>query len=192
MASRQCMVTPISASYRPKKNTGPCSRKDWEEQLRFEQEGIPMNWDGLAPTRGRMRPGDLFIAVYNPTFSRAGNVMIYPIIATHDPSHRLPTWANNIGQGDRRVLDLGNKLGELNWDTWLSLGGHKKVQGSQRVAHPEKIIAHIEALKINIHVDLLTHLKDEVYILSEMKGFGTLSEIQDRLVHIHKDIKRVL
>ena len=55
MASRQCMVTPISASYRPKKNTGPCSRKDWEEQLRFEQEGIPMNWDGLAPTRGRMR-----------------------------------------------------------------------------------------------------------------------------------------
>ena len=158
--SRQCMVTPIAVTHKKK---GSCSLSDWGEQLEFEKNGKQMNWDGPVPSRGTMCAGDIAAIVYNPSIHREGKVLLYPITGTHNPTHRLPTWGDNIGQGDRDVLDLGTKICELDWETWLSLGGHRKVQGTALVATPYKILNHADHIPVKEEIVRLGELRDTLF-----------------------------
>ena len=154
------MVTPIAVKLKTK---GSCSLSDWGEQLDFEKNGKQMNWDGPVPSRGTMCAGDIAAIVYNPSIHREGKVLLYPITGTHNPTHRLPTWGDNIGQGDRDVLDLGTKICELDWETWLSLGGHRKVQGTALVATPYKILNHVDHIPIKKEIVRLGELRDTLF-----------------------------
>ena len=158
--SRQCMVTPIAVEHKKK---GSCSLSDWGEQLDFEKNGKQMNWDGPVPSRGTMCAGDIAAIVYNPSIHREGKVLLYPITGTHNPTHRLPTWGDNIGQGDRDVLDLGTKICELDWETWLSLGGHRKVQGTALVASPHKILNHADRTPVKKEIARLGEIRDTLF-----------------------------
>jgi hypothetical protein len=192
--TRQCMVTPIASAY--KRNGWKCSRRDWEEQQQLEKEGSQMNWDGVPVNRGRMDTNDIFCAVYNPTVSRSGKVIVYPITGTHDPTQRPSSWANSIGQGDRRVLDLGNQICEMDWETWISLGGHRKVQGSTRVKNPQKIVEYVERMETKEtkdHTQLLEMILEETRLLSVMPGCRrALPVIQRRLTALNDYIKQRL
>ena len=188
--NRQVMVTPISANYKKK---GPDPRRDWEHQLELEKKGQLMNWDGLPEKLPyRMKSGDILGVVYNPSVSRKGKVTFYPIIDTHDPSYRLPMWASNIGQNERCVLDLGRRICEIDWETWLSLGGHRKVQGSCRVAKPIHILTFIDLqtqTQLQSHSISLKYISEEIKILSTAHGYGSLLMIQDRLKILNKKIE---
>lgn len=162
------MVTPIASTYRAADR--PCSRRDWEEQLQKEQDGLQMNWDGTPSGRRKLNEGDFFAAVYNPTVSREGKVMFYVITGTRDPSCRLASWSKNIGQSDRRVLDLSIKICECDWKTWLSLGGHRKVQGSTLMAHPEQVVEYVSFKLRVLHADAQRALaaeKEDLRIMFE-------------------------
>ena len=66
-------------------------------------------------------------------------VEIHMIVDIHDPGRRLDSWSANVGQLDRNVLYLTPILFTIPWDTWLSLGGARKVQGTSQV-----VSAHVE------------------------------------------------
>ena len=183
---RQCMVTPIASAY---KRQGACSRRDWEAQQQLEKEGSQMNWDGVPANRGRMDKNDIFCAVYNPTISRPGKVLVYPITDTHDPTQRPSSWANNIGKGDRRVLDLGKQICEMDWETWISLGGHRKVQGSTLVKNSQKIVDYVERMDTHDHTQLLEMILEETQMLSIG---GSLPLVRRRLAALNDYIKQRL
>lgn len=122
-ARPQLLITPCAKT---KKKSGPCSKTDWEEQMlrasRFEQ----LMWDD-GP-KNSSQPGDIFILCRNNI-----SVAFHRIQKILPPTERLPTWAKNIGQGDRNVVYITPELTTMNWDEWLELDGAKKVQGTTAV-----------------------------------------------------------
>ena len=131
-------ITPISKTYKAH-GSGACSRRDWDEQLERENNGEQVMWDGPSKNYPKPTAGDLMSVWHHNKF-----VKIYVITEVHDPGHRLPSWTQNIGQSDRVVVYLAC-LHKIDWDTWISIGGHKRCMGTSLIkTHAEPILAHIQ------------------------------------------------
>ncbi len=129
--TQQLFITPVGAKY---KKTQPCSRRDWDEQDNRERAGEQVMWDG--PRMGRPQPheGDLMAIWRHKTF-----IIIYTITAVLDPSQRLDSWTDNVGQQTRSVLYLSFPK-EVEWDVWIKMGGHKLCRGTNRIRNADKDI----------------------------------------------------
>ena len=115
----QITITPIS-----KDPTRP-SNIDYQEQL----ESNNWCWDEAPPehTTTNLRPkkGQLF-AFYFPnikiTFHRVTEIL--------EPTNRLESWSENVGQTNRKVLMLTNPLKTFTYEEWCNIGGQRKKQGT--------------------------------------------------------------
>jgi len=119
--TNKALVSPINKNSRSKGN------RDYQEQCVRGRDGNQLMWDDAKgnPTN---EPGGVFGFIHN--FDRVEIHMITKICTTDD---RLPSWSDNVGQTDRKVLMLSPLVCVINWVDWIELGGAKKVQGTTRV-----------------------------------------------------------
>ena len=76
-----------------------------------------------------------------------GWIKVFGIKKIYPTSTRLPSWSNNVGQGDRNVVELTrDPLYEGSMVEWRGMLGYKekfKVQGTMQISH-EKICDFIK------------------------------------------------
>ena len=113
----ELLVSPISAN---KKSKGYI---DYREQVDRVAQGKTMFWDDAKGNTAKK--GDFF-GFYH--YKEA--IEIYEIEDVHSPEHRLASWSDNVGQTDRNVIALSDKICEIPWDTWIELGGRSRCQGT--------------------------------------------------------------
>ena len=112
----QLIISPIAATYKKKPGV-PCSKKDYEEQmLRREKTGHPLMWDDSKTNKAQL--GDKFAFVFN-----GDRLVVYTIVGIALPSERMPSWAENVGQTDRRVITLSSDHYSIPWHVWEQYGG---------------------------------------------------------------------
>ena len=125
------LITPIAKSAKPKKS-GPDSHHDYNEQCQRSASGQIMCWDD--DKQNNTQVGDIF-GFYK------GNVCveIHRVDAVQDPSLRLLSWSNNVGQQGRNVLVLSSLLCVIPWNDWVTFGWHASgvLLGTQRVANDQ-------------------------------------------------------
>ena len=116
------IVTPICKTY---KKNGPCSRKDYEEQEKRMERGQQLMWDDSKQNDAKV--GDVFGFVKNNI-----GVIFHRIESVHGPDHRLDTW-NDDDHGGRNVLYLSEKIGKIDWNVWIRIGGSRKAQRTFKI-----------------------------------------------------------
>jgi len=134
------MITPIAQVAKPKKS-GPDSHRDYNEQCERFSRGQPMCWDDNK--HNKTKKNDIF------GFYKGGDcVEIHRVETVHDPSHRLPSWSENVGQGDRNVLMLSPPLYVIPWCDWIKIGWHASgpLLGTQRVANEQSRVQMIQCI----------------------------------------------
>ena len=128
--SARIVITPINKN--PKSN----SYIDYKEQLERVANNKQLMWDDTK--FNRQIEGGLFIFCKNNI-----SVHIHIVNKKCDHSERIPSWSKNVGQGDRNVLLISSELIKYDWVEWISMGGPRKVQGTQHVITNKKnIIDH--------------------------------------------------
>ena len=139
------VITPIN------KNKKSNSNVDYREQLERVSTGYYIwCWDDSKYNTANI--GEYF------GFLFYGNkVVIHIIKSIKNKNERLPSWSNNVGQGDRRVLELTYPLFEIDWCTWILIGGCKKCMGTYRTTN--LITKHTELYKYL--TNKMNELKDE-------------------------------
>jgi hypothetical protein len=115
------VCTPISKKF---KTHGPNSKLDFlEQEMRTKDNANVWCWDDTKYNTAR--PDDYFaFKFYNE------KVIIHKIVSVKNPSDRLPSWASNVGHGDRNVLILSDPLKTLSWEEWVEIGGPKDRMGT--------------------------------------------------------------
>ena len=121
---RNFLITPIAKDY--KTCEGPCSKKDWDEQVSRGANFVQMMWDDS--TFNKSRVGDVLIVWHHQK-----GVTFHHIEAIHPPNQRLPSWSNNVGQTDRQVLYISSEFARMNWDEWSSHDAHQRCMGTTPV-----------------------------------------------------------
>ena len=90
----------------------------------------------------KSKVGDYFAFVQNDYCAQ-----IHEIIDVLSPEHRLPTWSSNVGQQKRNVLMLSKTKCIIDWADWITIGGPKKVQGTQSVkTNLQQILVYIDSV----------------------------------------------
>jgi len=138
LESTNIIMTPVARVAKPKKS-GPDSYRDYNEQCERFMRGQPMCWDDDKYNKTIVH--DIF------GFYKGGDcVEIHRVEAVHDPSHRLPSWSENVGQGDRNVLMLSCPLCVIPWCDWIKFGWHASGSflGTQRVANEQSRVQMIQ------------------------------------------------
>ena len=128
-------ITPIAKDF---KKEGPCSRKDWNEQLERASEFKQMMWDDTP--KNNSKKGDILMVWHHMK-----GVTFHSIQDVLPPSKRLPSWSNNVGQGDRQVLYISSEFARLEWNEWIKAGGQSRCMGTSSVKTAVPTI--IDALK---------------------------------------------
>ena len=149
--SNFAIVTPINKDQKSK------SRKDYNEQIIRGKRGQQIMWDDAKgnPTH---KVGGAFGFVQN-----SNRVEIHMIIGIYNPTHRLKSWSDNVGQTDRNVLHLSPILTTISWNHWLILGGARKVQGTTRVVSAHKKLSSY----LRTHIGNIEHVKETGEIILE-------------------------
>ena len=134
--------TPKAKEFDPNDVTpsSPDSKRDYGEQLERMNESMKPMWDDSKFNKSKSHT-TLFGFVFNNECVR-----FHLIEQVLSPENRLISWSRNVGHGNRNVLELSNMIYEMEWNVWIKLGGHKKVQGTQALANKsalEQIIDHI-------------------------------------------------
>lgn len=142
--TKAILITPIAQKY---KKIGPCSLRDWEEQLLRYKEGRQMMWDDSKLNNSS--PGDI-LAVWH--YKRA--ITFHHITAVYPPSQRLPSWATNVGQTDRNVIYISELFATMDWERWIGIGGHSRCMGTGNVisARSEILAALHDAITTSIDI----------------------------------------
>ena len=115
------VITPIAKAYKPAGT--PDSRRDYEHQQARVYSGNDWMWDD-AP-QNESKEGGYFGFVFN-----GNHVVFHKITRTATPEERLPMWAENVGQGNRKVLFLSINSVTLTWEEWTAMGGAQRVMGT--------------------------------------------------------------
>jgi hypothetical protein len=127
------ILTPIAKTMKRK---GPDSRRDYVSQMMRVIQGETLMWDDVSPKNGgnRARVGDLFGFVFNtvPSNGEVPRVVFHRVTEVRPVSDRCAEWYANVGQTDRQVVFLSDKVGELSQAEFIEYGGYK-VQGTQYV-----------------------------------------------------------
>jgi hypothetical protein len=115
------VVSPINKNLKSK------SSIDYDEQKSRSDKMEQIMWDDVKgnPTK---TIGGLFGFVRNSIY-----IEFHIVTEIHLPENRLESWSENVGQTDRNVLYLSDKIYTMDWKTWLELGCAKKIQGTSRV-----------------------------------------------------------
>jgi len=132
------LYTPVAKT---KKSSGPCSKKDWEEQLIRHTNNQQMMWDD-SPTN-KSNVGDVFATIFN-----SEKVDFYIITQLLPSNNRLTSWSNNVGQTNRQVLYISSLNYSINWDQWIQISNYSssfKCQGTKNAGEPTRrnIITHL-------------------------------------------------
>jgi len=110
---RRLLVTPIS-------DNGP-TKRDHVEQMDRIIYGYSHVWDDSK--HNNSKSGDLFAYIWNQKKEKGssekteGKIEVFIIKHVYSPKCRLVTWSDNVGQGDRNVIELTKKCiysGNLN------------------------------------------------------------------------------
>ena len=117
---RLLTITPIS-SYKKKP-----SHVDYVEQQERVSSGKELVWDDSKYNFSRV--GDLF-----GFFMYEDEIRIHRINKVSSPEERLPSWSDNVGQGDRNVVHLDKEHVTIPWVTWVELVGPHVVHGTSSV-----------------------------------------------------------
>ena len=117
-------ITPISGNHRNK------SWIDFDEQLTINSHN-DYNWNWDDEPGNSTRPGGLFAFWLIASSMRPeGKLIIHIVNDFKSPSHRLSSWSQNVGQGNRNVLQLSAPIFELTEDEWKKMGGSKEKTGN--------------------------------------------------------------
>lgn len=97
------IVTPVAMGAKS------ASRRDWLEQVQRRQNGEMHVWDDSK--QNCASKGDLFAYVENSVKLKddqksKGFIEVFVIKKVYSPEYRLPSWSENVGQGDRNVVEL--------------------------------------------------------------------------------------
>ena len=100
------IVTPVAMGAKS------ASRRDWLEQVQRRQDGEMHVWDDSK--QNCASKGDLFAYVENSVKLKGdqkskGWIDVFVIKDVYSPEHRLPSWSDNVGQGDRNVVELSSE-----------------------------------------------------------------------------------
>jgi len=106
------------------KNTKSKSYIDYLQELEYQRTTNEMRWDDSNRNTTSI-PGGLFGFVHN--YKR---IEFSLIVKIETLSLRRESWRENINQNDRKVLILSPIIKTIQWDDWINMGGHKKVQGT--------------------------------------------------------------
>ena len=138
------LITPVAKVIKSKKSGSPDSRRDYDEQCVRFSRGQPMCWDDDKHNCTKI--GDMF------GFYKGGDcVEIHRVEIVQNPSHRLPSWSDNVGQQGRNVLMLSCPLCVIPWSDWIKFGWHASgpLLGTQRVSNDQSrvhLIGYINAI----------------------------------------------
>lgn len=116
--SSNIVLSPIN------KNKNSKSHIDYLNELEFEKNTIEMRWDDTSKNLTKI-PGGLFGFVHN-----YNKIEFCLVTGIGSLDKRRETWRKNIGQNTRNVLILSPIIKTINWNQWINIGGHKKVQGT--------------------------------------------------------------
>jgi hypothetical protein len=128
--SEYLVLTPIN------KNKKSNSNIDYREQLERVSSGeFIWCWDDSQFNTAN-------VGEYFGFYFYGIKVVIHKITAVKETNERLPSWSSNVGQGNRKVLELTEPVEVIDWDTWISIGGAKRCMGTYRTTnllknHPE-------------------------------------------------------
>jgi hypothetical protein len=120
------------------------------EQLQRVNEGkLQFCWDDTS--KNMACEGEYFGFVFNGSMVR-----IHRITGVKSPLHRLPSWHENVGQGDRNVLELSDQLIEIPWLQWTSMGGSNKCQGTSHylLTHRHNLSSFLDSLSNRNNIPL--------------------------------------
>jgi len=100
---KNMVLTPIA------KGEKTASNRDYNDQINRRINGSMHCWDDSKDNKAVK--GDLFSYVENcvtirPGSKTPGRIEIFEILNVYNITHRLPQWSNNVGQGDRNVIEL--------------------------------------------------------------------------------------
>lgn len=115
------IVTPINKLKNSK------SRIDYNEQMERGLKNEQLMWDDAKGNPTKL-VGGAFGFVHNGNF-----VDIHKITKICGTDERLESWSKNVGQTDRNVLMLSERITRLPWNKWIELGCPSKIQGTCKV-----------------------------------------------------------
>lgn len=140
---RKVVLTPIKCKQetpRMRAKGKPCARTDFNEQKKRNEFILDGNefwvWDDAASNQSRV--GDIFVfwdydgvgkgGPGNPW--GGGQFIFHSIVGVKSPKHRLSSWTNNVGQGDRNVLELSPPLFTLTYAEMIQYGTTPNYRGT--------------------------------------------------------------
>tara|TARA_B100000497_G_scaffold127805_1_gene171078 strand:- start:2673 stop:3152 length:480 start_codon:yes stop_codon:yes gene_type:complete len=103
------------------------SRIDYNEQMERGLKNEQLMWDDAKGNPTKL-VGGAFGFVHNGKF-----VDIHKITKICGADERLESWSKNVGQTDRNVLMLSERIMRLPWNKWIELGCPSKIQGTSKV-----------------------------------------------------------
>ena len=130
------------------------SRRDWNEQVQRRKEGKLHVWDDSK--KNGAKKGDLFSYVENSVILKdnkktKGWIEIYVIQGVYLPKYRLPSWSENVGQGNRNVVVLSSEpiyVGSMvEWKEQLGYASRFCVQGTMYINN-NKILGYLDKYNI--------------------------------------------
>jgi hypothetical protein len=124
------LLTPIAKAY---KNSGPCSKRDWEEQEKRLKESQQLMWDDSSKNKSKI--GDIFGVWKHKT-----GVSFHNILDIKGPNERLESWSQNVGHGSRQVLYISPPFSYIDWDSWIQLGGQPRCMGTTCIKAARDVI----------------------------------------------------
>ena len=128
------------------------SRRDWQEQIQRRKDGKMHVWDDSK--QNSASKGDLFAYVENSVKMRddqktEGRIEVFVIKDVYSPTYRLPTWSDNVGQGDRNVVELSSEpiyVGSMvEWKEQLGYAERYCVQGTIHLSH-NKVSGYLDKI----------------------------------------------
>jgi hypothetical protein len=141
--TRQVICTPITHKAKKvrQRQLKPCPRTDYLEQ-KIRNEPIlngELFWCWDDGPQNKARVGDVFIFWdYNGVGKGGpgnpwggGDFIFHEVEAVCDPSNRLPSWSNNIGQQNRNVLQLSPPKMSLTYKQMIDYGAKPQYHGTK-------------------------------------------------------------
>ena len=158
------VITPIN------KNKKSNSNVDYREQLiRTERGESIWCWDDSKHNKAK-------VGEYFGFYFYGIKVVIHKIVGIKNADQRLPSWSQNVGQGDRKVLELSDPLFEIDWNTWISIGGAKRSMGTFRTT--ELVANHRELYNYLIENDEINEIKKEIEDTDDLEAlYSDISKI---------------
>ena len=142
--ARQVICTPITnkvKSEKQRRQGKPCPRTDYLEQKKRNEPILngDLFWVWDDGPQNKARVVDVFIfwdyngdgrgGPGNPW--AGGDFIFHEVLEVCDPSNRLPSWSNNIGQQNRNVLQLSPPKMKLTYEEMIKYGAKPQYHGTK-------------------------------------------------------------